>query len=108
MSMAVAELKRLWDPLRREFDAWDAASARARLWLRDDDAIAVTPALSRLIDLTQAYRVPLLLAVIPARAEPQLAEFLAGRWHVNVGVHGFAHANHAAPGAKAQEFTAER
>ena len=43
------------------------------LWWRDDDAVADTPALRRLLEIAT---VPLALAVIPARLEPSLALLL--------------------------------
>ena len=55
-------------PLTDEFDRWADQGLTATLWWRDDDAIAPTPALDRLLDA--AGPVPLTLAVIPALAEP--------------------------------------
>jgi hypothetical protein len=97
-----------WHPLRAELERWERAGETVRLWLRDDDAIEVTPALRRLLDLTTAHRVPALLAVIPAQAQPSLSEFLEPHAIVEVGVHGFQHANHAPAGEKAEEFTPDR
>jgi predicted glycosyltransferase len=90
--------------------AWshlDSALAGAReihLWWRDDDAVAATPALDRLLDLARRHRVPLALAVIPARATPGLAEKLAGEALVDVLVHGYSHINHAPADKKKQEL----
>lgn len=98
----------LWDPLRRELDAWHEESTPARLWLRDDDATEVTPPLRLLVELSQTHRVPVVLAVIPARADRRLAEFVAAQGNAEIAVHGFAHANRALPGVKAQEFTTAR
>ena len=38
-----------WDRLEREIDAWAAAGREATLWWRDDDAVAATAELERLL-----------------------------------------------------------
>ena len=43
-----------WDALARELDAWGEAGAVATLWWRDDDAVADTPTLRRLLSLAAA------------------------------------------------------
>ncbi|OLP62387.1 polysaccharide deacetylase [Xaviernesmea oryzae] len=96
------------DPLLRELDRWHARRAVAPLWLRDDDAVAATPALERMVDLTVRYAVPLTLAVIPAHEEESLRNLVAGEAHVAVAVHGWDHANHASDGVKKQELGPER
>lgn len=97
-----------WDTLRRELDQWQAQGMTARLWLRDDDAVAATPALERLIALARRWQAPVLLAVIPARATPQLAQRLADEPLITPCQHGFAHANHAWPGEKKSELGRQR
>ena len=92
-----------WDRLEREFDAWAAAGRRATLWWRDDDAVASTPALDRLLRVTGSAGIPLALAVVPASAEESLAAAITAREDVTVLQHGYAHANHAAPGTRAVE-----
>ncbi|HYE00178.1 MAG TPA: hypothetical protein VEH84_12405, partial [Alphaproteobacteria bacterium] len=89
-----------WDGLARELDLWGAAGRVATLWWRDDDAVAATPALDRLL----APALPLTLAVIPAAAEPGLAERLRTAPAVTVAQHGWSHADHAPPGAKSIEL----
>jgi predicted glycosyltransferase/peptidoglycan/xylan/chitin deacetylase (PgdA/CDA1 family) len=93
---------------KRLGDALDRLKAQERsltVWWRDDDAVAPGPALDRLLELSRRYRAPLGLAVIPARAEPALAERLAADGAtVDVLVHGWAHRNHAPPGAKKREL----
>ncbi|MFC2250685.1 glycosyltransferase [Labrys portucalensis] len=81
-----------------------AARREVRLWWRDDDAVAATPALDRLLALAHRHDLPLSLAVIPAAVLPSLAEAIAEEWQVDILVHGYAHANHAPPGAKKQEL----
>lgn len=92
-------------PLDDELRVWVEAGLTPRLWLRDDDATRPTQALDRLLVLAGAHAAPLLLAVIPEPCEAALAERLADEPLVTPAVHGFAHANHAAPGAKATELT---
>ena len=75
-----------------------------RVWLRDDDCVAVTPALERLAALCSGVGLPILLAVIPEPAEPGLAPWIAANPSVVPCQHGFAHRNHAAPGERAREL----
>ncbi len=46
--MTRAATDSLWLPFETELDRWSAAGRRVSLWLRDDDAIAASPALDRL------------------------------------------------------------
>jgi hypothetical protein len=92
-----------WDRLEHEIAAWAAAGREATFWWRDDDAVAATPPLDRLLALTGRAGIPLALAVIPARAEPSLHDRLAGERHVTVVQHGYEHRNHAAEGMRAVE-----
>jgi hypothetical protein len=87
-----------WRNLLDEFDRWPAGGAS--LWWRDDDATAPSARLDRLLALGGQ---PLALAVIPAQAEPALAERLADS-DVDVLQHGFSHANHEPAGAKKAEL----
>lgn len=98
-----------WADLVGELDRWEDAGLVARLWWRDDDAVAPTAALDRLLALAGAA--PLALAVVPADAKPELATALAYAPQVTVLHHGWCHANHAAetsPGGKKSEYPAER
>jgi len=97
-----------WAPLEAELARWQSAGRAARLWLRDDDAVAATPALERLAALTRNAGIFALIAVIPARAEPGLADFVMRQPHWQVAVHGFAHVNHASEGEKKAELGAHR
>jgi len=100
-----------WLDLLAELDRWEEAGKVATLWWRDDDAVAPTARLSRLLAIAPA--VPVSLAVIPIGAERGLAEWLAHRprppphAHVAVLQHGWQHLNHARVGKKS-EFPAER
>src|SRR5215470_16019652 len=98
-----------WDALAHELDAWGEAGEVATLWWRDDDAVADTPALRRLLaavaaSQTHAVPAPLNLAVIPLAAEASLSRLLPEAANVTVLQHGYAHANHAPAGAKKAEF----
>ena len=97
-----------WAPLISALDAWQAQGRVARFWLRDDDAVEPTPALSRLLDLGQRHRVPVALAVIPAHTGEALPRSLAGRPGVAVALHGWSHHNHAPSDQKKQELGAHR
>ncbi|MTH77894.1 polysaccharide deacetylase family protein [Paracoccus aestuariivivens] len=93
--------------------AMRATSGRPlQLWWRDDDAVAPSPALDRLLRITETDA-PLTLAVIPAPWDQpptgtELAERLADQPHVHVAVHGWSHLDHAAAGAKKQELAPHR
>jgi len=95
-----------WNALAAELDAWTAAGRPATLWWRDDDAGAASPALARLLALARAA--PLAIAAIPAEAGPGLAAAIEPGARVRVLQHGYAHRNHAAPGAKKCELGAGR
>ena len=78
--------------------AEEVARRKPVFWLRDDDAVKVTPALERLL----SFGVPVALAVIPDLAEPSLFEK-----DVAFLQHGCDHRNRAAPGEKKTEFPAK-
>lgn len=94
-----------WDALGEELARWAAAGRVATLWWRDDDAVAATPALARLLE---SARVPLALAVIPGLLESSLAPALRHRPDIFVLQHGFRHRNHEPGGVKNAELGASR
>jgi hypothetical protein len=100
-----------WPDLMAEFDLWEEAGKIATLWWRDDDAVRPTARLVRLLSI--ASGVPISLAVIPADAEPELAQWLAQYLRsapeasVAVLQHGWRHLNHSGVGKKS-EFPAGR
>jgi hypothetical protein len=98
-----------WDDLTRELDAWGEADLVASFWWRDDDAVAPSAALDRLLATSVESAAPLALAVIPKNAEAALAARVDDSG-ANVGVlqHGYAHANHAGEGDKKIELGRER
>ncbi len=97
-----------WRSLVRELDAWTGAGRVASFWWRDDDAIAVTPALERLLAIGRRCDTPVALAVIPRDADDGLAARLRGEPAVSVLQHGFAHHNHAPDGARQEEYGPHR
>lgn len=96
------------DSLRRALDLRASRDAPATFWLRDDDAVEPTPALDQLLGLTQHYRVPVTLAVIPAFSGQALAAALRPLTEVEVAVHGWSHRSFAEPGEKNQELGLHR
>jgi hypothetical protein len=97
-----------WADLETELARWQAVRQQPAFWWRDDDAHAATPALDPMLDLSDRYKVPLHLAVIPARLQPCLASRLAGSAPVLTLQHGFAHQNHEPKGKGASEFGVHR
>lgn len=97
-----------WDDLDRELDAWANSGQTASIWWRDDDAVAPTGQLDRLLTYIDGQRAPLCLAVIPALARPELAAVLARPGTISVLQHGYAHLNHAPPGDKKVELGSHR
>jgi hypothetical protein len=91
--------------------ALDARAARgepAQLWWRDDDAVDPSAPLDRLLRLSDDWRVPLTLAVIPQPTGAGLAMRLTDTDDVTVALHGWAHADHAAGQGKKQELGPHR
>ena len=97
-----------WQPLRDELQRWSAAGRKAKLWFRDDDAIEPTPALDRLLSLSDRFDVPMTLAIIPGPSGEQLAERLASEGRVTATVHGWTHQNYAPDDTKKQELGLHR
>ena len=97
-----------WEDLDRELDAWRTEGRNATLWWRDDDARKMTPALDRLLGLSEEAGVPIAIAVVPLGAEPGLWERLSRRPLAAVLQHGYAHVNHAPAGARKAELGPHR
>ena len=98
----------IWQPLHAELDRWSEAGRRVRLWLRDDDAITPSPALDRLAGLGERFGLPVLLAVIPMLAQPELAVALRDRPMLLPCQHGCWHRSHAPDGERKSEFGPQR
>tara|TARA_R110002094_G_scaffold39314_10_gene51870 strand:+ start:870 stop:1631 length:762 start_codon:yes stop_codon:yes gene_type:complete len=93
-----------WSPLKTELAIWRSEARALPLWWRDDDAVADTPALQRLLALARDLALPVHVAVIPKPAQQSLVDACAAtQWAIPV-VHGWAHENHAAEGQKKAEF----
>lgn len=90
-------------PLREELDRAADQGLSLPFWWRDDDAVHPSSKLDRLIALTDRFGIRPLLAVIPAKASPSLADWLAEA-NADAAQHGYAHTNHAAAGSKSCEF----
>jgi hypothetical protein len=90
--------------LLQELDRWQLAGRIADLWLRDDDAVEPTLALSQLLARSAAADVPIVVAAIPMLATEDLAKRLAAESMAVVWQHGISHANNAGPGQKKQEL----
>ena len=89
-------------------DTYAEGGRMVQLWLRDDDAIEPTPALSQLLDLSERWDAPLTIAAIPAHATTALAELLQELPLISVAVHGWDHTNHAPASEKKQELGLHR
>ena len=89
-----------WHALAAEIALWRKDGLHPLVWLRDDDAIDVTPSLERLL----ALPVPKALAVIPRDARPELKHRLAREQDTAVLIHGWSHENHAGPKQKKAEL----
>jgi hypothetical protein len=88
-----------WHDLGLELRRWSDEGLIARFWVRDDDAIEVTPQLRRLQQLADLHGVQVGLAVIPANLRQDLADLLqADPRHFMPMCHGWAHVNHGVPG----------
>lgn len=96
------------DPWDRLDALLDTRAAPLTFWWRDDDAGDDHPSLARLLDLAAAHGAPVALAVIPARATDALARRLETAPRAAVLQHGWDHADHAPPGAKAIELGGDR
>jgi len=105
-SMTSAAADSGWAALEAELDLWQSAGRTASFWWRDDDAVAWTPALQRLLELADGA--PIALAVIPGEAQPELARRLASLDAVTVLQHGWRHTNHGGAGEAKSELGAAR
>jgi hypothetical protein len=59
-------------PVAAELQACAIAGCRIACWWRDDDAIADTPELRRLVATSEKLQLPVLLSVIPGQCEANL------------------------------------
>ncbi|SCX99233.1 glycosyltransferase [Microvirga guangxiensis] len=97
-----------WSPVDRALGHARDRGCPVRFWWRDDDAVADTPQLDRLLSLSRSAEASVALAAIPQRLEPSLASRLDNEHSAFALVHGWSHANHAPTGEKKAEFGAHR
>jgi len=97
-----------WDALDEELNAWQHRGQVPVLWWRDDDAVAPSAALDRLLTLARSHDLPLGLAVIPATVDRSLRALVDAERRVFVLQHGWDHANHGPPGGPAAELWDDR
>ena len=64
-------------------------------WIRDDDAIKLTPNLKKLFIICNKYKIPINLAVIPKLIEDSLIDFVSSEKNIYILIHGFKHLNYA-------------
>jgi hypothetical protein len=93
-----------WRWLLQELERWSEAGRQARFWWRDDDATEAGGRLDRLLALSLSNRLPLSLAVIPARLKPGLVDRVRDQALVSVLQHGYEHVSHAAAGQRKIEL----
>lgn len=97
-----------WSPVEQALERAKDKGCPVGVWWRDDDAVAATPQLDRLLSLSRRVRASVALAAIPSRIERSLAARLREEDAVFALVHGWAHTNYAPIGQKKAEFGAHR
>jgi predicted glycosyltransferase len=97
-----------WSPLDQAISRARDRGCPVQLWWRDDDAVADTPALDRLLSLGRRVDAGIALAVIPRKIEASLADRLREEEQAFALVHGWSHTNHAPAGEKKAEFGPHR
>ncbi|MCB1339932.1 MAG: polysaccharide deacetylase family protein [Pseudooceanicola sp.] len=91
-----------WAALDDELAVWRREGRDLPVWWRDDDAVAMTPALERLLEMSDRLGIVVHLAMVPAEAEA------LGEGQYRALVHGWGHVNHAPPEEKKAEFRGHR
>lgn len=90
--------------LTEEFQRWEDAGQTVEFWWRDDDVQAPSPALTRLLAISDQYRLPLALAAVPDGVSIGLPAGLADSPGVSILQHGFSHRNHAPDNERKMEL----
>lgn len=96
-----------WAPLRDALARCRDGGVAVPMWWRDDDAVAMTPALAQLTDVSRRCGLPVHLAIIPAHVGHSLPNAMDPDHLVPV-VHGWAHQDHSQAGEKKNEFQSAR
>lgn len=91
-----------------ELEEWRSSGLTPRLWLRDDDVTAPSPALDKLLAVTDDHAIPIMLAAIPKPTGEALHARLDGIDAVRIATHGWSHDNHAPDGEYYQELGLHR
>jgi len=97
-------MQQLLDEINRRHDAGSPVC----FWLRDDDAVEPSAALTQFTGLTQTYAVPSTLAVIPSCTGTDLSLSLVDESLLTIAVHGWSHTNYAPADEKKQELGSHR
>lgn len=92
-----------WQVLADEIQQW---SSPAQFWWRDDDAVANSSELQRLLMLADQYRIPVHLAVIPHSLQASLSVINKEQHRANCYVlqHGYDHQSYALEGQRKIEL----
>lgn len=97
-----------WSPVTTALQDLRRANIALPIWWRDDDAIADTPQLDLLGNLSVALSLPVHLAIIPDRLEASLPPVILGSSNFIPLVHGWRHDRHEVGCEKKTEFGARR
>jgi peptidoglycan/xylan/chitin deacetylase (PgdA/CDA1 family) len=95
-----------WREVRAALDEVAAQGRAVRVWWRDDDAGRDHPALARLLGLAERHGLPVALAVVPAWLDADARARIGASGRATVLQHGWAHVDHAPPGARPIELGA--
>ena len=105
---AVLDAQKDFQRVSEELDRWAEAGLTANFWIRDDDAIDVTPQLRHLKAVADEFDLSVGLAAIPGNADKALADFIAANDTRFVPMcHGWKHINHGSA-LRPAEFGSDR
>ncbi len=106
--MEKPETRDYFAKLSAELTLWSKHGQNTRFFLRDDDAVEITPDLIHLQKMTETRNIPILLAVIPKFAKCELGKFVKSHPQITPAVHGYSHQNQAGKSEKKTELGAHR
>ncbi|MBO9560041.1 MAG: polysaccharide deacetylase family protein [Caulobacter sp.] len=81
-----------------ELARWKARGRTPVFWWRDDDARRPTPALDRLLALSERFAAPITVAAVPDGDVAALVRVCREIPGAELAIHGFQHENRAPPG----------
>jgi hypothetical protein len=93
-----------WHLLAAELAIWHAEHLSLPIWWRDDDVIAPTAALDKLLSTSERLNLPVHLAAVPKHISPALADRCLDDPSVVMMVHGWSHENTLPYEKKKSEF----